>query len=57
MTSSDIFYVHELIAALDRCQAQPERPNAADLARDRAALRARAVRRLAELQASSAARP
>ena len=48
--TSDIHYVHELIAALDRRLPQPERLDAATIARDRAALRTRAVARLAELQ-------
>jgi hypothetical protein len=48
---SDIFYVHELIEALDRRLPQPERADAAVIARDVSALRARAVRRLAELEA------
>lgn len=48
--ASDIQYIHELIEALDRRLPQAERPDAAAIARDRAALRARAVERLAELQ-------
>lgn len=47
---SDIHYVHELINALDRRLPQADRADAATIARDRAALRARAVARLAELE-------
>jgi hypothetical protein len=48
--ATDIHYVHELIAALDRRLPQAERADAATIARDRATLRARAVARLAELE-------
>jgi hypothetical protein len=51
--SSDIFYVCELIEALDRRLPQPERADAAAIARQAAALRRRAVRRLAELRAQA----
>jgi hypothetical protein len=46
---SDAFYLHQLIDALDRRLPQPERPDAADIARAGADLRRRAVRRLTEL--------
>jgi hypothetical protein len=52
---SDIFYVHALIDALDRRLPQPERADAADIARAGAALRVRAVRRLSELESRRAA--
>jgi hypothetical protein len=55
--TSDIHYVHELIAALDRRLPQPERPDAMRIARQSAALRARAVRRLAELERELAFEP
>ena len=48
--NSDIHYIRELISALDRRLPQPERRDAARIARQSAALRARAVRRLAELE-------
>lgn len=48
--SSDIYYVCELIDALDRRSPQPGRP---DVARQAADLRRKAVRRLAELRARS----
>jgi hypothetical protein len=51
--SSDIFYVYELIEALDRRLPQPERAGEAIIARQAAALRRRAVRRLAELRAQA----
>ena len=41
--------LEELIAALDRRVARVEQAGEADIARDAAALRAKAVRRLAEL--------
>jgi hypothetical protein len=53
--TSAIHYVHELIAALDRRLPQAERADAATIARARAALRARAVARLAELERESRA--
>jgi hypothetical protein len=49
--SSDIYYVCELIEALDRRLPQPARPDEAIIAGQAAALRRRAVRRLAELRA------
>jgi hypothetical protein len=48
--SSDIFYVRELIDALDRRLWPSERPDAITIAREGAALRMRAVRRLTELE-------
>ncbi len=48
---TDIFYLQALIDALNRRLPQPERPDAARIARDGAALRLRAIRRLAELGA------
>jgi hypothetical protein len=53
--SSDIRFIHELIAALDRRLPQSERAGAVAIARDAAALRARAIERLAELEPEPAA--
>jgi hypothetical protein len=53
---SDIFYLHELIEALDRRLPQPERTDAPTIARDSAALRLRAIERLTELEGRQAAR-
>jgi len=47
----DIYYLHELIDALDRRSPHSDRPDAEEIARAGAALRRRAVRRLAELGA------
>ena len=47
---SDVFYLTELINALDRRLPQPERPDAADIARVGADLRVRAIRRLSEIE-------
>ena len=49
--STDIRILHELIAALDR-RAPLSRKGEACIARDAAALRARALERIAELQQS-----
>jgi hypothetical protein len=46
---SDIYYLNLLIDALDRRGPQPARADAEEIARAAAALRRRAVRRLAEL--------
>lgn len=51
--SSDIFYVCELIEALDRRLPQPNRPDEPFIASEAADLRRRAVRRLAELRAEA----
>jgi hypothetical protein len=45
-----IGHVHELIAALDRRRPQPNRSDEPAIARQAAALRARALARLAELE-------
>jgi hypothetical protein len=45
--------LHELIAALDRRVPQVERAGEAAIARDAAALREKALRRLRELEAQS----
>jgi hypothetical protein len=47
--------LHELIAALDRRSPQVQRAGEAAIARDAAALRKKALKRLAELEAESAA--
>ena len=51
--ASDIYYLHELIAALDRRRHQPGRRDAEEIARTGAALRKRALRRLTELGAQA----
>jgi hypothetical protein len=51
--SSDIYYVCELIEALDRRLPQPHRADEPIIASQAADLRRRAVRRLAELRAQS----
>lgn len=48
--------LRELIAALDRRVPHVDRAGETQIARDAAALRAKAVRRLAELEADSTAR-
>jgi len=53
--SSDIRFINELIAALDRRLPQGERAGEAAVARDSAALRVRALERLAELEHEPAA--
>lgn len=52
---SDIRLIHELIEALDRRLPQGERAGEAAIARDAAALRVRALDRLAELEPEPAA--
>ena len=52
--STDLYYLHELIGALDRRLPQSERADSARIARECAALRARAVERLVELEAALA---
>ena len=49
--------LEELIAALDRRVARVEQAGEAGIARDAAALRAKAVRRLAELVGDAGVRP
>jgi hypothetical protein len=49
--------LEELIAALDRRLPRVEQAGEADIARDAAALRAKAVQRLAELVSNVAVRP
>ena len=46
-----IRHLRELIAALDKRQPRIERVGETDIARDAAALKAKALQRLAELQA------
>ncbi len=48
--SASLRLLYELIAALDRRLPQVERAGEAAIARDAAALRARAVERIAELE-------
>jgi len=50
-TKPQIRHQRELIAALDRRQPRIERVGEIDIARDAAALKAKALQRLAELQA------
>jgi len=50
-SKEQIRHVRELIAALDRRLPRIERAGEADIARDAAALKKRALERLAELQA------
>jgi hypothetical protein len=52
-----IGHVHELIAALDRRRPQPNRSDEPTIARQAAALRARALARLAELERAAGRRP
>ena len=49
--TSDIYYLQELIDALDRRLPQPHRADSAVLARKSATLRERAIRKLTELGA------
>ena len=49
-TKQQIRHLRELIAALDKRQPQIERVGETDIARDAAALRKKALQRLAELQ-------
>jgi hypothetical protein len=49
--SSDIVQLKELIVALDTRQIQPSRAEEPGIAKDSSEMRARAVARLAELQA------
>lgn len=49
-TKQQIRHLRELIAALDKRQPQIERVGEADIARDAAALRKKALQRIAELQ-------
>ena len=49
-TKQQIRHLRELIAALDKRQPQIERVGEADIARDAAALKKKALQRLAELQ-------
>jgi hypothetical protein len=51
--STTIGNLHELIDALDRRRPQPNRADEAGIARDSAALRIRALARLAELEPGS----
>ena len=48
---SDIYYLYELLDALDRRRPQPDRRDAVTIARTAAALRERALSRLSELGA------
>lgn len=48
--ATTIGHLHELIAALDRRRPQPHRSGEAAVARQSAALRIRALARLAELE-------
>ena len=45
-------HLNELVAALDRRVAQVERAGEADIARDAAALREKALRRISELESA-----
>jgi hypothetical protein len=47
-------HLNELIRALDRRRPQPRRPGEAAIARDSAALRSRALARIAEIERESA---
>ena len=49
--STDVYYLHELLDALERRSPQPERADAREIARAVAAMRSKATRRLAELGA------
>ena len=49
-TKQQIRHLRELIAALDKRQTRIERVGETDIARDAAALRKKALQRLAELQ-------
>jgi hypothetical protein len=49
-TKQQIRHLRELIAALDKRQPQIERVGEADIARDAAALKKKALQRLTELQ-------
>jgi hypothetical protein len=50
-TKQQIRHLRELIVALDKRQPRIERVGEIDIARDAAALKAKALQRLAELQA------
>ena len=50
-TSTTIGHLRELVRALDRRRPQPDRPGEAAVVRAAAALRRRALARLAELEA------
>lgn len=57
MTQADaVIRLKELIAALDRRQAQPSRAEEAGIAKDAAEMRSRAVARLAALEADPPSR-
>jgi hypothetical protein len=55
--STKIRALHELIAALDRRRPRVERAGEASVARDAAALKAKAIERLAELEQAAATQP
>jgi hypothetical protein len=57
MTSRLVRHLLELIAALDRRPPRPERAAEAAIARDAAALRASAVKRIAELEHETTSAP